>query len=365
MTSEATSGHVVGPDHRASTPTPSTLTDPFAHYADRRTQLTLRQNARLISHSEIATFKRCRRKWWLAWYRGLRFHKEDPTGPRAVGDRVHRALAQWYVADRDLARDPRAALEELIKSDTQAVLTKFKDDDTLTGILIKMKKDDDLERAMVAGYVQWLEETGADADYEVLSSETYQDALLPGVRGRGGVAVYIIAKLDAKVRRKSDRVLLFVDHKTVADFASKTMLLAIDEQMLWYDLIEILTNVPLGERSGGALYNMLRRVKRTVKAKPPFFQRQEILHNRKQIEAFYEQLYGTVRDLLELEKRLDEGVSHQVAAYPTPHPNCTWDCDYRLICPLFNDGSRVEKMISDYYVAGDPLAYYYKDEVTP
>jgi hypothetical protein len=242
-------------------------------------------------------------------------------------------------------------------------MEKFKNDDTLAGVLIAMKKDDDLERAMIAGYVQWLNETGADADYDVLASETYQEALLPGITGRGGVAVYIIAKLDAKVRRRSDGVLLYVDHKTVADFTSKTMLLAIDEQMLWYDLIEILTNTPKGERSGGALYNMLRRVKRTAKANPPFYQRQEILHNRAQIESFYRQLYGTISDLLALERRLDEGTSHQVAAYPNPQGDCTWSCDYRLICPLFNDGSRVEDMIKTYYVEGDPLSYYYKDEV--
>lgn len=343
--------------------TPSTITDPFAHYADRKSQITLRHNARLISHSEIATFKRCRRKWWLAWYRGLRFARESPTGPRAIGDRVHRALAQWYVASNEVPTDPRTALEALITSDTQAVLTKYKDDEALPGMLIKMLKDDDTERAMISGYVQWLEETGADANYDVLASETYQDALLPGLAGRGGVSVYIIAKLDAKIRRRTDGALRFMDHKTVADFASKTMLLAIDEQMLWYDLIEILTNTPLGERSGGAIYNMMRRVKRTAKANPPFYQRQEILHNREQITSFYQQLWGTISDLLSLERRLDDGASHQQVAYPNPNPNCTWDCDFRLVCPLFNDGSRVEGMVESYYVKGDPLSYYYKDEV--
>lgn len=343
--------------------TPSSILDPFAHYADRRNQITLRHNARLISHSEVATFKRCRRKWWLAWYRGLRLRAESPTGPRAIGDRVHRALAQWYVADQSQQVDPRTALETLITSDTQAVLEKFKDDENLTGILLKMKKDDDLERAMIEGYVQWLNETGADADYEILASERYEDAEIPGLRGRAGTPVYVIAKLDAKVRRRSDGVLRFVDHKTVADFASKTFLLVIDEQMLWYSLIEILTNTPQGERSGGAIYNMLRRVKRTVKAKPPFYERMEVIHNRHQIESFYHQLYGTIRDLLELERRLDEGASHHLVAYPNPNGNCSWDCDYRLVCPLLNDGSRAEAMLENYYAAGDPLAYYYKDEV--
>jgi len=268
------------------------------------------------------------------------------------------------VPPRLLPQDPRQALEELIKSDTEQVVQKFKNDDNIAGILLLMKKDDDLERAMIEGYVQWLNETGADDNYEVLASETYQDALLPGVQGRGGLGVFIIAKLDAKVRRRTDGVLRFVDHKTVADFSSKSSGLAIDEQMLWYDLIEILVNTPSGERSGGAIYNMLRRVKRTVKAKPPFYMREEVLHNRHQVQAFYQQLWGTVHDLLKLEGHLDDGRDHQNVAYPNPLGDCSWSCDYRAICPLFNDGSRVESMIENYYVAGDPLAYYYRDEVT-
>ena len=52
-----------------------------------------------------------------------------------------------------------------------------------------------------------------------------------------------------------------------------------------------------------------------------------------------------------------------MAAYPNPLGDCTWSCDYRAVCPRFNDGSRAEAMIETYYKAGDPLAYYYKDEV--
>lgn len=281
-----------------------------------------------------------------------------------MGDRVHRALAEWYVPGNS-RKDPRQALEELITQDIAAVMASYADDETLSGLLIAMNKDAALERAMIEGYVQWLEETGADADYDVLASETYQDSLLQGVAGRNSVSVYIIAKLDAKVRRRSDGVLRYVDHKTVADFNSKTQGLAIDEQMLWYGLIEILTNTPLGERSGGAIYNMLRRVKRTMKAKPPFYERAEVLHNRYQIERFYRQLWGTIRDLLDLERRLDQGSDHHEVAYPNPLGDCSWSCDYRVICPLFNDNSRVDAMIAEYYVAGNPLSYYAIEGVQP
>lgn len=353
-------------DNAAQTPpASSTLADPFAHYVDRTRQIVLRQDARLFSNSEVQTAKRCRRKWWLAWYRGLRFTRERPIGPRAVGDRVHRALARWYVPEADARVDPRQALEQLIQDDIQQVIHTHHqtgaEESEIAALLVALKKDADLERAMVEGYVQWLEETGSDANLTVLGSETYQDAQVPLLSARLGVAVYIIAKLDARVRRESDGAVLFMDHKTVADFAGKVIALAMDEQMLTYDLIATLNDIETHERPGGALYNMLRRVKRTVKAKPPFYQRVELRHNRHELESFYERLWGTLKDIIRMERRLDDGESHRIVAYPTPTGTCHWDCDFFLICPRFDDGSRVEDMLTRYYTRGDPLSYYYKD----
>jgi len=349
-------------DDKTHASPPSTLVDPFTHYEDRRT-LGLRHDARLFSNSEIQTFKRCKRKWYLAWYIGLRFRRERPTGVRAVGDRIHRALAMWYVADSAARIDPRQALEQLIESDHQQIMKAWRDDDRLSSLLLEMKKDDDLERAMMEGYVQWLEESGEDSGLVILESEAYQDAEMPLITGRNGLAVYIIAKLDARVRRVSDQVRLFIDHKTVGDFTSKILTLSIDEQMLWYDIIERLNGVPRGERTDGALFNMMRRVKRTKTARPPFYQRLEIRHNQHEIQSFYERLWGMLHDILRTEQRLDAGESHRIVTYPTPSSNCSWDCDFFMVCPRMDDGSRAHDMIQEYFVRGDPLTYYARDIV--
>jgi hypothetical protein len=266
------------------------------------------------------------------------------------------------VADGEERLDARDALERFITDDIAAILKLNEDleDEARAQLAKELNRDADLERAMIEGYLQWIGETGEDANLVVLGAEMYEEAALPSLSGRGGVPVYIIAKMDARVRRVTDAVILFIDHKTVADFTQKILTLKMDEQMLWYDVIETLNAVPLGERSGGALFNMLRRVKRTMKAKPPFYMRLEVRHNRHEIESFYVRLYGVVQDILRLEQRLDAGGDSRQLAYPTPSPNCTWDCDYFTICPLFDDGSRVEAMIEQYYVAGNPLAYYEK-----
>lgn len=347
--------------------TPSTLVDPFAHYADRVSQLVLRENARLVSNSEVQTFKRCRRKWWLAWFRGLRPKVEKSTGPRAVGDRVHRALSHWYV--REDRVDPVVALNILIESDLRQLMRgehyRALEVTEQATLLKDWKKDADLERAMLEGYMQWVTEEGADSDLEILESERYLDTRLPVPYEDPKNPVYIIAKIDTRVRRISDGVRLFVDHKTVAAFAAKTAFIKMDEQMLMYHLIEWLNEEE--NRCDGALYNMLRRVKRTVQAKPPFFQRMPVYHNSHEIAAFRQRLIGTINDILHAEETLRNPphgsykITPYRVAYPTPRDTCTWDCDFFMVCPLFDDGSRAEDMIDQYYTKGDPLSYY----VTP
>ena len=49
-----------------------------------------------ISNSEIQTFKDCRRKWWLSYYRRLRPRTESKTGALALGSRIHQALDDYY-----------------------------------------------------------------------------------------------------------------------------------------------------------------------------------------------------------------------------------------------------------------------------
>lgn len=321
-----------------------------------RVQLGPDANAgfRLISNSELQTFKDCRRKWWLGWYRGMKLKAESPVGVRAIGGRIHRALAQLYVPDGITPVDPRAALDYFIKDDWSKLVTFHGENaPKLLAVQKQFEQEADLERAMIEGYVQWLETTGADENLKVTASETYMEAELDVFR-----PVKIIGKLDVRVRRLSDGVHLFVDHKSVADFTRPRQTLKIDEQMLHYHLLEWLNLEDAEERCDGALYNMLRRVKRTAAAKPPFYDRAEARHNLYELDAFKRRLTSTVTDILEVEELLNDGVHHLDVVYPRPSPDCTWKCDFFAVCPMFDDGSRAEAMLNEYYRKGDPLDYY-------
>lgn len=310
---------------------------------------------RRISNSEIQSFKTCRRQWWLAWYRGLRFRYEAPIEKKHNGDRVHRALAPYYVPDGVQRVDPREALEEAIREDRDALMNELVASGQLpeeSEKYAKLIKLNDLERLMVEGYMEWLAETGEDENLEVVAAETYLEVPIPGFDDN----IRAVGKIDVRAKYFSNGDRVFVDHKT-ADVMPNLDDLERNEQMQYYELLEDLTP---GEenRVVGALYNVLRRVKRTARAKPPFYERHLITHNAQRRESFMRRVLGVVEEMREVELDLNAGLSHHHVAYPTPSRDCNWRCPFASMCTMFDDGSRVEPMLERYYVAGDPLHYY-------
>lgn len=313
-----------------------------------------------ISNSELQTWKRCRRKWWLAWYRQLALRTETFVGVRSVGDRVHRALQRWYVADGTPRVDPRDALERVIVEDWTriAALADERDLEQLQRATLAREFADstNLERAMIEGYVQWLEETGSDAELRVIASET---PLSASVELSDGRPIAVIGKLDVRVKRVTDDVNLFLDHKTVGDLKSPAVTLPQNEQMLHYMLLEWL-NTPEGERAcDGALYNMLKRTKRSSRATPPFFDRIEVRHNERELQSYRTRLLATTENVLDAIEALDRGEDHLRVTYPSPRGDCKWDCDFFAVCNLFDDGSAgVHDMVDALYHRVDPRDRY-------
>jgi hypothetical protein len=313
-----------------------------------------------ISNSELQTWKRCRRKWWLAWYRKLALATETFVGVRSVGDRIHRALQQWYVPDGQPRVDPRNALERVIVEDWTKIAQLARErqlEDEQLGVLAKEFADStNLERAMIEGYVQWLEETGADAELRVIASETPLMAKLEDASGR---PIALIGKLDVRVKRVTDDVSLVLDHKTVGDLKSPAVTLPQNEQMLHYMLLEWLNSDEGEKRCDGALYNMLKRTKRSSRATPPFYDRIEVRHNPYELAAYRRRMLAASSNIMDAIERLDAGDSHFDVVYPSPRGECKWDCDFFAICNLFDDGSAgTEDMINVLYKTVDPRDRY-------
>jgi hypothetical protein len=126
--------------------------------------------------------------------------------------------------------------------------------------------------------------------------------------------------------------------------------------MLLYEILQRVTD-PLN-RNEGMIFNMLRKVKRTAKANPPFYKRAEVRFNQHQLDSAWYRFMGIIRDIDEVTARLDAGESHLTAVYPHPTKDCHWKCEFYPVCPMFDDGSRAEDMLQSLYVVGAPLERY-------
>lgn len=298
-----------------------------------------------LSNSEIQTFKDCRRRWWLTYYRRLKPKYQDMTGALALGSRIHQALDDHYSKGIPLLK----AHSDLVEIDKQLLLVDFRD-------VSNLETEAELGRVMLEGYEQWVEENGIDAELEIISTEETITAPLFGGE------VELQGKLDMRVRRKLDGVRMFRDFKTVGgSLAEFSNMAHMNEQVMTYMLLEA-TKVDEKERSDGGIFTLLKKVRRTAAAKPPFYDQIEIRHNVFTLRSFWNRIHGTITDLMKSRKALDAGENHQFVVYPRPSRDCKWKCQFFAICPMFDDGSAAEQAISEMYEESDPYAYYNTDK---
>jgi hypothetical protein len=298
-----------------------------------------------LSNSELQTFKDCRRKWWLAYYRRLQPKFRDKTGALAFGSRIHAALDDHYANGTPLLE----AHSKLVIADKEILLAEFLD-------VSNLEAEAEMGRIMLEGYEEWVSEEGIDAELEMISTE--ETIIAPLFNGE----VELQGKLDMRVRRKVDGVRMFRDFKTVggslADFGN---LAHMNEQVMTYMLLEA-TKADEEHRSDGGLFTLLKKVKRTATARPPFYDQVEVHHNVFTMRSFWNRIHGTIADLMNVRRALDTGSDHSFVAYPTPSRDCKWKCQFFAICPMFDDGSAAEQALSDSYEEADPYAYYETDK---
>ncbi len=294
-----------------------------------------------LSNSELQTFKDCRRKWWLQYYRRLQPKYKDVTGALALGSRIHEALDQYYSKGVPLLE----AHSNLVNAEKALLLEEFKD-------VSELEKEAELGHIMLDGYLQWVEENGIDAELEMVSTE--EQITAPLFNGE----VELTGKLDMRVVRKLDGARMFRDFKTVggslSDFAN---LAPMNEQIMTYMLLES-TKEDEKNRSDGGIFTMLKKVKRTANARPPFYDQIEVRHNIFTLRSFWDRIHGTIADLMRVRKVLDEGESPAFHAYPRPSRDCKWKCPFFNVCTLVDDGSAAEQAISEMFEEADPYAYY-------
>lgn len=311
------------------------------------TAVTIRR--RHFTQSEGRTWRRCRRKWWLGTYRRLRMRPELQTPSAAsLGTLVHACLEAVYLGvdwQQTLARY-RAHADEIYAENAES--------------RADYEKHLELAQIMVEGYLDWLEESGADQWIEFLDTESRVE--VPFLT-HGDTEVWLLGKLDALIRDKYDDTLGFIDFKTVGSLKEIPKNAPRDEQFLHYTLLLSLLH-PDAERPAGGIWRQLRKVKRTARSTPPFYGEHRARFNAEQLESYRIRIAAIIREVLQTEMALNAGGDPRELVPPLPTNDCSWSCEFSQVCPMFDNGDRVEDYLADWYVEGNPLERYADKEET-
>jgi transcriptional regulator with XRE-family HTH domain len=326
-------------------------------------QIQLDPDTRYVTNGELQTFKDCRRRWWLEYYRALGSIVEKRTGAAALGTRVHKALAVLYVPEGESPGDALAELDWTVADDRQYLEQNGADERAFH----ELEREHDLARAMIEGYLQWLEEEAADVGMQVISSERPLVAN-PGFQGFENVRLLTLE--DVRVRMAVDNSTAFLDHKTTQTFQEYETWGHMNPQMKHYGLAEFLAMLEDGLAAGmdpavtpelrtdGAILNMLRKVRRTANAKPPFYKRHHIRWNTDTLRSYWHDVFGTLQQIEAARAGLDQGADHRQIVAARPTKDCSWKCPFFLECPMFDDGSHVEAMLAETKTTVDPWQRY-------
>lgn len=294
-----------------------------------------------VSPSEIAKFLRCRRSWALTYFFkwGVDPMKTSPVSAALLGTRIHAAMEGYY----GYGIDPIQALAVIYD---QARDQRPEYTPQLTG-------EQDWATIMVDGYQHWAAENGLDEEHDVVATERELETAL--LLADGEMAI-VTGKLDQIVRRRLDGALLLRDWKTVGTLG-KADTIVLDPQMRIYSALLAIAHD--GMRVDGALYTMMLRSKRTARALGPFYEQVHINYNGHDHTNMLTRLRGVLSDMERVTRQLQTGTDHRLVAYPNPIPDrCPWDCPFVQVCPLFDDGSRVEAALEANYVKNaDPYGY--------
>ena len=320
-----------------------------------------------ISNSEISMFKRCPRRWLVEYYYGFLPANPSPAGSRNIGIRWHTALEAKYGYDLD----PGYVLDILYG----LAIEENGDRET------DLRKDHELSKIMMEGYLDWVAEEGVDAGLKVVEPEAEVQVPLPGWEG----IVNLRAKLDQVVLDESTGFYSFLDHKTADNF-ERAELIELDPQMLTYSLIAWLATqgtVPqIGSapaiREGvplvnGGIVRTARRVKRTKTAKPPYFQNYLFRHSPERLAAHLLTTQKVVAEIMDARRQLDTGYANggqpeqiQFLQLTAARPNfMQHDCARMCwlsngLCAMMNDSVGWMRSLTESgnYVQGDAYSYY-------
>lgn len=301
-----------------------------------------------VTYSDLQTFQTCPRQWYFRVYRRLSQNRKPVTGALPLGGRVHSALEAY---EDGTVGSPVDAWDAMVAHDEAVMIASGMSTDDLA-------KDHKLGRTMLEGFVEWESEVGFHDKYEVIGNETPMSSALV-LPEFPDVEIVTRGKLDRLLRRRMDGSLWVNDYKTMGTFSERDRMgLQRSPQSRMYVMLAR-QQMPEDQWVAGMVYSMLRKVLRTARANPPFYDVMEIPISDHDLEQYRIRLVAMTRRVVDTTAMLDSGVDHREAAYFHPSWQCQ-TCPFKHPCALMQDTSleAAEDYIGDYYTEGDPWERY-------
>lgn len=300
----------------------------------------------IITHSDIKNFLECRRQWYYDYVLDYR-PPEKLTGPLALGTRVHAALEAYYRGETD---DPVAWIDAKGREDLEAL---DYNPDAKPWDESQMYEDMIIGRNCITAYMDWLEATNADANYNVVSVE--EKVEVPILDGKA----VLRGKVDLLHEDISNGIICSLDFKTAArtdglrdelERAYQHWCYLIGAQYMYPDRIV-----------DCAQYTVLRKVKKlpkVVSEESPLVTRFTVPATRRNIDAKRAQIERIATEMIHLRNQTDPAVF-----YPAPGKHCRW-CGFKAPCEIADESveASVALLSSGKYVQGKRYARYETDK---
>lgn len=309
-----------------------------------------------ITQSTLKTFRRCRRKSFLKDVQSLSLKDKYKTiGVADIGTVYHKYL-EYYYQDTDqtveevenrVFRSYKAAVEHLLQHNPTKAL--------------EYKNAIETAHIMFEGYVEWIGEESIDAGLTFIENEKiFKSPVLTIEISGKQIPFQFQGKIDLiAVDENYSNLPSIIDHKSVARFDDWDLRLYTEQIMFYEMLVQMDPKYPV---LGPSYINWARRVKRTARAKPPFYERPRIYRINSKYETFTNQVTEILRAMLQTFDDVD--YENDLKLYPSPTRDCTWDCDFVGICEMYDDGSAINEFVKEYYKTSKPFTPYYYEEGT-
>lgn len=135
---------------------------------------------------KISSGARGPQRWWWAWREGLR-PKKETFGPLWFGTGIHLALEKWYRVGTERGVDPRTTWREFVGTQVEYVKTLVEDGETGEGTITQWVEAGELGEGILTAY---LDEFGSDDQWEVLAVELPFQVSIPKPGTKTALVVY-------------------------------------------------------------------------------------------------------------------------------------------------------------------------------